>query len=315
MGRMRHQSLVFLASIALTAGRDGDPVSPTPAIPRVDASWLTGSALTALDRGTGTFVLDLPATPTVPLARAESLAVLAARWVGHPSNFGNAAAVLQWVDRGGPIDFMNLKPCMRRTYVHDGYAEAPENAPSWLRRMTGPYWAIPLCAERPEVQLSAGIADNVLETRIIGGELVLPAQGGQLDWSLTGVPHRFPTGLPLGPEEAVRHVYQATARRIDRVPVAFDQLSDEGFGQFPLCASWRVHIEGPVWVWNDATGAMELRDEFYVKRAPACFSDEVAMFVPAAVQPATRWFRTSFEGRDSVEVRIEGRVLFQRVRD
>ena len=110
-------------------------------------------------------------------------------------------------------------------------------------------------------------------------------------------------------------MYQATARRISRVPVAFDQLSDAGFGQLPLCASWRVKIEGPVWVWNDGTGAMELRDEFYVKRVPACFSDEVAMFVPSAVQPATRWFATDFERTDSVEVRINGPVLFQRVRD
>ena len=187
-------------------------------------------------------------------------------------------------------------------------------APSWLRRMTGPRWAIPLCADRSGVQLSAGIPDNVLDMRIIGGQLVLPAKGGQLDFSLMGVPHRFPTGLPLGPEEAVRHVYQATARRISKVPVAFNQLSDEGFGQFPLCASWRVRIEAPVWVWNEATGGMELRDEFYVKRVPACFSPEVAMFVPAASQPATRWFRTDFSGRDSVEVRIAGPVLFQRVK-
>lgn len=73
-----------------------------------------------------------------------------------------------------------------------------------------------------------------------------------------------------------------------------------------------MRIEAPVWVWTEATGAMELRDEFYVKRVPACFSPEVAMFVHAATQSATRWFRTDFAGRDSVEVRIAEQVLFQR---
>lgn len=85
---------------------------------------------------------------------------------------------------------------MRRTYVQSGYAEPPPEAPNWLRRLTGPQWAIPLCADRSGVQLSVGIADNVLDMRIIGGQLVLPATGGQLDFSLMGVPLRFPTGLP-----------------------------------------------------------------------------------------------------------------------
>ena len=100
---------------------------------------------------------------------------------------------------------------MRRTYVQSGYADPPMEAPNWLRRMTGPNWTIPLCADRSGVQLSVGIPDNVLEMRIVEGQLVLPAQGGQLGYSLVGIPFRFPTGLPLGPEEAVRHVYQATA--------------------------------------------------------------------------------------------------------
>jgi len=129
----------------------------------------------------------------------------------------------------------------------------------------------------------------------------------------TGVPFRFPTGLPLGPEEAVRHVYQATARRISKVPVAFEQVGDEGLGQLPLCASWRVRIEPPVWMWNEATGDGAARRVLREAgaRVPLAGGGDVR---PRGEPTSTRWFGTDLSGQDSVEVRVTGPVLFQRVK-
>jgi len=151
----------------------------------------------------------------------------------------------------------------------------------------------------------------------VNGEVVFGDVDKGSEYNLVGVPYRYPSGLPLTPEQAVATVAQSTGRRASQVPVAFNQLDDRGLGQFPLCASWKVEVDQPVSVTIVATGQGLSTREFFVKNIPACFSPTIALYAAAADQPRSRWIAVpnpeSRTVNDSVLVSLSGPVMFHRV--
>lgn len=281
---------------------------------------MVGAAAASLDSTVGLFRVLLPDGLHVSLSTARSLGLGAARLYASENPLSTARTYLE-ADRGAAIDFANLRLCGQTTYSFSAFVDFPREVPDQVRRARGSVWAIPLCGADGTVQLSVGVPDNPTDLQVVDGELVVPTGGGSAYFSSAGVPIRYPWGLPLTPEEAVQAVFALTGRRVSSVPVAYDQRDENGFGQLPLCASWRVEIEAPVVVRRELSGDTSSIAEFYVRRAPACFSDDVVLYAATASQPASIWLvfpsdsgsSGSGGGIDSVEVTLSGPVHFEKV--
>ena len=223
-------------------------------------------------------------------------------------------------EHGGPISFELLGACERPTYAVSAYADFPSSVPGWLRRGLGSQWAIPLCQSGGSAQLSVGIPDEPRDLRIVDGQLVFRQVGGGDDLSNYGIPVRFPSGLPLTPEEVVEFVYRTTHTRTSDIPTAYNQWQD-GHANLPLCASWRVLLERAASVRDVETGELALVTELYVRHLPTCLSDSLALYMAQTIQPQTVWVLfpkdTSGFGNspdvDSALVPLSGPTLFRRV--
>lgn len=272
-----------------------------------------------VDAATGLFRLNLPAGRFVTRLAAESLAVADAKWLGNPALTGNLRPDLER-EHGGVISFDLLGPCERPTYAVSGYADFPPSVPGWLRRGLGSQWAIPLCQIGGVAELSVGIPDEPRDLTVVDGQLMFRQVGGGNDLNTYGIPVRFPSGLPLTPEEAVAFVYASTRTRTSDIPTAYNQWQD-GHPNLPLCASWRVPLERPTSVRDVETGEIMLVAELYVRHLPTCMSDGLALYVSQTVQPQAAWVRfpkdTSGLGNlldvDSALVPLSGPTLFRRV--
>jgi hypothetical protein len=103
--------------------------------------------------------------------------------------------------------------------------------------------------------------------------------------------------------------------------MAFNQFTNQGFGQFPLCASWKIEIDQPVSVTSDVSAEIAQTRELFVRRAPACFSDSIAFYIATSDQPASRtvFFPKDTTGTgtsheiDSAQVGLTGPIIFERV--
>jgi hypothetical protein len=290
--------------------------------PRVRPDWVTGEAATALDTATGLFRLTTPVPQHIGALTADSLATAVARLIGSSDPFGIGRSVLER-DRGDAIDFDQLHLCLSPLYVSAPFGDFPPSVPGNLRRAWGAQWAIPLCGADGAAQLSVGVPDNPTDLRLESGTVVRTrTQGGGSDYNAAGIPRRFPYGLPLTAEGAVEAVFGITQRRTITVPVAFDQHDDDGFGQLPLCGSWRLSVETPVTVVSEKTGKTSLPREFFIRRVPGCYSDSIVVYVASASQPTTRSLvfakdtvsNDTSTGLDTVAVALTGPVLFERVR-
>ena len=306
-----------IAAPFLMLGCD-DPSRPTPPFdPRVDPAWVTGEAAAALDRTTGRFNHPAVAGRHVSADAARIIAVAAERRVGDAFLAGNIRTVLA-EERGAPIAFGTLSPCGRPLYVTGPHGSFPVRTPAFLVRAVGPQWAVSLCGRDGKSQLSIGVPDGPISGGIVHGYLVLAPIGGGSDFTTTGVPVRYASGLPVTAEAAVAAVARSTGRRITRVPVAFNQLND-GAGQLPLCASWRVEVDEPVDVRSQVTGNIREARELFIRNIGGCFSDVVAMYVAAPTQPPSRRVAFSVSAPsglptlDSIDVPLTGPTAFERV--
>lgn len=313
------RSISLAVCLAIVGCNDG--TGPTQFLqPRAKPEWVVGQAAAALDTVSGLFRLSLPVGLHVGLATAETLALAAADLYASPGPFNSARSFLER-DRGAAIDFDHLKSCARVTYAYSAFVDFPAEMPAYIRRARGSEWAIPLCGGDGTVHLSVGVPDNPTDLRVVDGELQVPDGGGSAYFSSAGVPLRFPWGLPLTPESAVEVVFKWTGRRVSSVPVAYEQRDDSGFGQIPLCASWRIGIEHPVTVRRESSGELSSITEFFVRRGPACYSDDVLLYAAATTQPANVWLvfpqnTTSDDSAavlDSAEVMLAGPVRFDKV--
>jgi hypothetical protein len=297
-----------------------EPLGPSLGAPdRVDSDWVTGEAASAVDPTTGQFTLPAVTGTHVSLSSAQAVAVAVVRLWADPDHAGNIREILAQ-DRGGPIAFGELRVCSRPVYVRSAFVDFPAAAPRWLARAHGPQWAIPFCGRHGAAQLSVGVPDNPMDISLVNGEIVIPETGGESSFTGVGIPHRFPSGMPVSPEAAVGAVAQRTGKRIVRVPVPYNQLTN-GVGEFPVCASWRVEIEEAVDVRSEVTGQVRSVREFYVRHFPSCFSDSIALHAAEPTQPVSRWLRFRVEPAgtglpeetDSVQVQLAGPIFFERV--
>lgn len=316
-----HRPKGFLTALGTLCALFGctDGIGPTAFVqPRAKPEWVVGEAAAALDTVSGLFRLALPSGLHVSLATAESLAVAVVPVYASTGPFSNTRAVLE-ADRGAPIAFDRLRTCARVTYSQSAFVDFPPEVPPYLRRAKGSAWAIPLCGSDGSVHVSVGVPDNPTDLRVVNGELKIPQGGGSAYFASAGVPVRFSWGLPLTPEGAVAAVFESTGRRVSTLPTAYDQRDDNGIGQLPLCASWRLEVELPVTVRRDIDGQEESVREFFVRRGPACYSEDVLLYITADNQPATAWLffpiDTSGSGTtmDSAKVNLSGPIRFDRV--
>lgn len=279
---------------------------------RIRPEWVTGQAAAAVDPVTGLIRLDLPAGKYVGVLSADSVALGVLHLLRSPSPLNSAPAELE-SDRGGTIDFAALGLCGHVTYEWSPIAPYPASIPSSIARSLSSQWAIPLCGPHGDAQVSVGVSDSPREFTVADDTLQIPNSenlSGAVGY--TGVPARYPSGLPITPEEAIEVVYQVTRHPVASVPAAYDQSSDTGVGQLPLCASWRLSIDTSVTVRSERTGATWSTAEFFVHHVPACFADTTAAFAADPVQPESLWVTTS-AGGDSALLALDGPVKFDRV--
>lgn len=252
---------------------------------RVDTAWVSGMAASAVDPMTGLFRPGGSSWMVTSPASAESVAIAVARLIGSPAQGGNLRGYTEG-EHGAPIDWERVRPCQRNTYSTSPVGTIPPKVPGWLRRSLSSHWAIPLCDTDGLVQVSVGVPDAVRDARIVNGALVLRQFGGGEEFDVTGVPHRFSSGLPLPPEEAVRALAIVAHVRTNEVPVAINQY-DEVAGQLPLCASWRLRVDQPRFAFT-STGDSAQYTEFFARRVPTCFSNEIGIFVASLAQQSSR---------------------------
>lgn len=229
-----------------------------------------------------------------------------------PTNlFDNRPSLEQ--DRGGPITFESLRPCGRQVYVTSAFGFPPSTLPAFVRRAWGNAWAVTFCGADGTAQVAVGVADDSTTLRVVNGTLVVDSTD---DYSLflppSGIPARYPKGLPVSPELAVQTLVLASGRRVAEVPVAYNQLSDDFLGSMPFCASWRVTLDQPVAALGLTSGVRYQSAEFYVRNSPACFVDKPTLYLPLAQQPTSMWILTSSRG-DSALVPLSGPVRFEPV--
>ena len=310
--RLQPRDLSILALI-FSLACEGPTEPGTPQRIRVQPAWVTGEAAAAVDPVSRQFRFP-DRHEYVSLVSAESLAVAVARFYAQ---FGVDGSGPSWIakDRGGPVHFNALQVCGRAVYSLSPFGSFPPAVPGWARRGLGPQWAIALCADGTNAELSVGVPDNPMDVRLENGRIIFRQFGGGSDFTATGVPIRYASGLPLTAEEAVATIFQATGRLVNRVPVAFN-----GFHAFPLCSSWKIEIDQPVRVKSESGAITETR-EFFMQHVPACFSSETGFFIAAAQQPSADWvlFPKDTTGTsrdmtlDSAQVSLTGPVKFERV--
>lgn len=293
-----------------------DPTgSDAPMYTRVDPQWVTGEAATSVNTVTGLFELAEPLGRALARTRAESLGVAYVRMIAEPWNLQLSRAGPER-DRGAPISWSSLRLCSRTTLSVGPLDNIDPVVPSRIRREYVSHWAVPLCGS-DGVQLSVGVSDSPTSLTVVNSALTWTDFDSVVGmFSLTGVPERFPLGLPMTPEDAVRHVFEATGARVTSVPMPFNQHSSNYIGELPLCASWRLALDRPVSARRESDGTMAPTTEVYVRRYPLCFSPSTAFFVASAGAPSAFWFLfrpSQSELYDSVLVIPTGPIEFHRV--
>lgn len=303
-------TLAALAGLASLSCADSTGPRSIPVV-RVKPQWVSGEAAAALDSASGLIRIAVPAAEHISLLSADSIAAAALHLLLTPSPINTTPAQLEY-DRGGSIDFSHLSVCAASTtYSLSPFGAFPASASAAARRSWSSRWAIPICGADGTVQVSIGVPDSPTDAIVDHDTLVgFATQGEEFDDA--GVPARYPTGQPVTAEQAIAALFAATGRRISTTPVAVNQLDDRGFGQLPLCASWRMSLESPVVVVDEQSGARSTATEFFVRRATACYSDTLALYIAAPNQPATMWRYIDF-ALDSAEVPLVGPVRFERV--
>lgn len=279
-------------AVFVLCGCDRHATEPSGERTRLDPAWLSGEASRSIDESTGEFVLRAVMPRYISQLAAETAGVAISRDIGSRFEFTELRRFLE-ERRGTRIDFHALRACARTTYASGSLADLPARVPGYLRRAWAPYWAVPLCdATFDEPQLSVGVPDAPRDFRVEGDTIVRTRViGGGNNWYSTGLsPRLFSRGLALTPERAVKAVFDATGVRVSSVPEAFLQQDDSTEALITsVCASWRIALASPVLVREQRSGAERTVTEMFVKRAPFCVSDTIALYVAAEQQPAFRW--------------------------
>lgn len=283
---MRLRLLVTLASLAV--GCDPPVAVNREVVVRLEPEWLGGAATTNVDWSERQFILPGNSTSAVPIARAESLAMALSALLAADALVGNVREALA-ADRGAPLAFDALSLCRRVTYTFSPANAGGVGLSPYQRRSLSNQWAIPLCTSGGDAVISVAVADAPIEAQILANDIAWDhAEAASGAFRLTGLRPEFGSGLPLSPEEAAGILYRRFETRIVSGPELVSQYEETNVGRSAHCGSWRFVLENTVEA-PVADGGALARDVFYVRRHPACISDEIAIFVERDSQPATFW--------------------------
>lgn len=308
---MPRARLLIWASLFSTLSCADAITAPRPSDVRLRAEWLSGAAAANWDQSTGRFRLSMDPHRFVLLQDAAAWSTAYVQLLADSANAFNARDVPEH-DRGGPITFGSLQPCARQVYVTSPFGFIPEALPAFIRRAYANAWAVTLCGADGTAQVAVGVADDSTSLRVVNGTLVADTTEDLSQFSVAGIPSRYPQGLPISPELAVQTSVLASGRRVVEVPVAYNQYDDRFIGNLPFCASWRVTLDQPVAAQGLTTGTRYKTSEYYVRNSGACFSDKPQLYLPLGQQPGSRWITISSRG-DSALVQVQGPVSFEPV--
>lgn len=299
--------LVFLGCTEPT-GLDPEPLT------RVNASWVTGAAATAVDPMTGLFRLTAPPANVLGVESAESAALAYARM--NLNTFGSDPWLEQ--EHGGPIAAWNeLVPCGRTAYATSAFGPAPDPAPRELRRFVSSSWAVTLCGPDGRPDLSVGVADAVSGARMDGADyLIADIDSLAQMHSMIGVPAGWPRGLSILPEDAVGALFRATQVRISEAPVGHVYWSP-GM-TVPAHLTWELVLEAAVVGQLESGAQSQPVTRIRVTRfTPGVADDDIRFLVPEDSQPTEVWvpYPVQFDPplADSVAVPVIHPLNMQRI--
>jgi|SRR5687768_10864555 len=246
--RIRDLSLRLAAVVLAVAAcqRADTPLSPEPKVPPPIHDYLTGEAVQALQPNGELRLAPGESPDGTPMITAERAIELANAYVRTFGRFFKA----KWErERGAPLNLATVSAAPRVYFVHTPYAAFPEGFHPAFKRWYGPWYQVTLTSRGlPVIQMavSAYLTDYDVTP---AGDLDIPVLHGN-DFVHMGISPDAEGFSPLGPEEAVALVAQASGARIERVP----ELVLRGAFTSPLVAVWRVGLDQEVSVGIPANG-------------------------------------------------------------
>jgi hypothetical protein len=171
-------------------------------------------------------------TPIITASRAIELANAYVR------TYGYSFKPMWERQRGGRINLATIAAAPRAYFAQTPYGPFPEGFHPAFKRWYGPWYHITLTSGGlPVVQMavSAYLTDYKVDET---GRLVLPILSGN-DFVHIGISSESDGFAPLGPEEAVARVAEASGARIDRAP----ELVRRGGFSSPLFAAWQLGLD------------------------------------------------------------------------
>jgi hypothetical protein len=306
-----------VAVLAAACG-DGPTGSRPPSLTTIAPEWVTGAAAAAVGPD-GRFIFD-PVTPaSMSVARAESLSIALASFIGDPNTEGNTRAQIE-DSHGGRIDFRGLRLCGRRFYIRPVVAPPPPNTRGYLLRYFAPQWIVPLC-DQGVPAVTSEIPDAPSAMSLADGHISFSDFTGGNDFWMNGSPPGFEEGLPLSPEQAVKYAVTVMGRRVAQVPDgwiwhALNPNYAPWVRSVAICARWRLTLDGATRLRGDSTGTIYDATEVYVHRAPVCGTGPIRLELPLATQPLqwpVEFHPDTTSTRDTLQLSIIGPVRFETV--
>jgi hypothetical protein len=237
--------------IVLCAVSCSDVVGPSDPFPLPDVrAYVVGNALANLDAN-GHFRLPVATAPgdqpIIDLDTAAELTLGFIRtWVTNPNviTIGDVSAK-ERAERlhGMPIEWDRVALATRIGYYAESHLPVlPDSVPGYVRRHFGPHYFVPIWVDGRHVA-TVGIAAYATEIWVDStGRVHKPRFGSGEEFSLHGVPHDQPSGLPASPEWAVRFASDETGARVREVPV----LTQPGHNMHPVYGGWQLRLDREV---------------------------------------------------------------------
>ena len=249
------------ALIISTWACNADPVAaPDPSAAArqvvVDTSWVTGSALSAVN-AQGSFVLPLPILDVQQEIAAERAIELASAWISTIAS--QLQPGLESV-RGAPVDARSLRPCGVPTFVRSGFASVESDILRPIRRAIGNWRIVQLCGDDASPMVALAVSSLNTDVEIESGFLrFAPTRGNE--FRSVGIPVAHPE-LPISPERAVQMVYRATSQRVASVP---ELVTVHAF-HLPQTAYWRLGLAEDVQLPLTSGGSVRTREVLVGRR-------------------------------------------------
>ena len=239
----------LLAAVLAACGGDASPLSPDSI---VDAKYVAGEALAALQRNGEIRLPDLHATDGSEVSEVRAFDL--ARAFMH--DYGDLALEQYEVDRGASIDLAALRTCPRAFYVTGSYDVNAGEVSDIGRRYIGAHWLVSFCNHDGAPIISISLSARAVDVTIQHPPNELPAPGS--NFFSAGIPIAV-TAVPPSPESVIKAVAVLTGKRVTKIP----QLIPAHIPFSAQVAKWRITIEDSVNIRGLTSGTRERTAELY----------------------------------------------------